>query len=197
MKGLFFRIKMLFGYILYWPHLILFNTHPNKSVIQYEVLYWIKLTRKDYKKQMGLIYLLMNRKEFRNLFYKRIGRWSYFIKWVCPPLNSLYISTRDIGEGLYILHGFSTIIFAEKIGKNCHIYQQVTVGHTSFGHAPTIKDNVIISCGAKVLGDITIGNNVVIGANAVVVKNVPDNCTVVGVPAYIIKKEGIKVRENL
>lgn len=69
--------------------------------------------------------------------------------------------------------------------------------YTNKTDAPTILDNVSIKAGAKVLGKITIGNNVIIGANAVVVKDVPDNCTVVGVPAYIIKKEGKRVNIKL
>jgi serine acetyltransferase len=65
------------------------------------------------------------------------------------------------------------------------------------GCFPVIGSNVAIYAGAKVLGNITIGDNVNIGANAVVVKDVPDNCTVVSVPAYIVKRNGIKVREEL
>lgn len=82
------------------------------------------------------------------------------------------------------------------MGKDCVIYQQVTIGYNYIGK-PTIGDNVEISAGVKIIGDITIGNNVKIGANAVVVKNVPDNCTVVGVPAYIVKRNGIRTKEEL
>lgn len=77
------------------------------------------------------------------------------------------------------------------------IYQQVTVGYSDDEKAPIIGDNVTIFPGAKVIGDVVIGNNVVIGANAVVVKNVPANCTVVGVPAYIIRRDGKKIIEKL
>jgi serine O-acetyltransferase len=112
----------------------------------------------------------------------------------------LFIRTDDIGEGLFIQHGFSTIIYAKSIGKDCWINQQITIGQAyrnGGGGISTIGDNVAIYAGAKVLGNITIENNVKIGANAVVVKNVPDNCTVIGIPAYIIKRNGIKVRERL
>lgn len=73
------------------------------------------------------------------------------------------------------------------MGKNCTIFQQTTIGATEKG-TPTLGDNVTIYCGAKVLGNISIGNNVVIGANAVVVKDVPDNVVVAGVPAKIIRR---------
>ncbi|WP_283640772.1 serine O-acetyltransferase [Mesonia mobilis] len=75
------------------------------------------------------------------------------------------------------------------MGKNCMIGTQVTVGGKS-GHfeVPVIGDNVYLATGAKILGPIKIGNNVIVGANAVVIKDVPDNCVVAGIPAKIIKK---------
>ncbi len=112
-------------------------------------------------------------------------------------MSSLYIVTPQVGEGLFIQHGFATVIAAASIGKNCWINQQVTIGFTSETDCPVIGDNVTISAGAKVLGGITIGNNSIVGANAVVVKNVPENCVVIGVPAYIIKRNGVKVKEAL
>ena len=60
-----------------------------------------------------------------------------------------------------------------------------------------IKNNVMVSAGAKVIGDVTVGNNSIVGAQTVVLKDVPDNCTVVGVPAFIVKENGIKVKKEL
>lgn len=71
------------------------------------------------------------------------------------------------------------------MGENCQIYQQVTIGNN--GGIPTIGNNVEICAGAKVIGPITIGDDVVIGANAVVTKNIPSHSVVVGIPAKIIK----------
>lgn len=71
------------------------------------------------------------------------------------------------------------------MGENCQIYQQVTIGNN--GGIPTIGNNVEICAGAKVIGPITIGDDVVIGANSVVTKNIPSHSVVVGIPAKIIK----------
>ena len=135
----------------------------------------------------GFSKLFIRHPEFRNLFYYRLGDYSAFLRWMFPPLPTLHISTASIGPGLFIQHGFSTIISAASIGENCWINQQVTIGYTNESDCPVIKDNVAIYAGAKVLGSITVGSNVKVGANAVVLKDVPDNCTVAGVPARIVK----------
>jgi serine O-acetyltransferase len=118
------------------------------------------------------------------------------ISFLCPELNSLYIYTTVIGPGLFIQHGFATIISAKSIGKNCWINQQVTIGFSNTTDAPVILDNVTISAGAKVIGNVTIGSNSKIGAGTVVVKNVPENSTVIGGPSYMIKN-GSKKKELL
>lgn len=134
--------------------------------------------------------------EFRNLFYFRIGPTWIFFNLMCRRLSSLHLHATEIGPGLFIEHGFSTIVAARKIGKNCWINQQVTVGYSNAVDCPEIGDNVVISAGAKIIGDVLVGHNSRIGANAVVVKNVPPNCTVVGVPARIVRINGEKVQET-
>ncbi len=98
----------------------------------------------------------------------------------------------EIGKRLFIDHGFGVVIGETAIiGDNVTIYHGVTLGGTGKEKGkrhPTIKDNVMIGCGAKVLGNITIGKNVKIGANAVVLNDIPDNTTVVGIPAHSTKK---------
>ena len=134
--------------------------------------------------------LLNDYKEFRNLFLHRLRDKRFFRRWVklvYPPLDSLYITTSDIGGGLFIQHGFSTYIAAESIGENCWINQQVTIGYKDDTTPPVIGDHVTVGCGAKVLGPIHIGNNVVIGANAVVVKDLPSDSVWGGVPATRIR----------
>ena len=110
-----------------------------------------------------------------------------------PGQKCLYIRTVQLGGGICINHGHSTEINAKSIGKNCHIFQNVTIGTNGSNIGPTIGDNCFFGCGCVVVGDIKIGNNVRIGANAVVVKNVPDNCTVVCKGMTIVKKDGERV----
>ncbi|MBK9925977.1 MAG: hypothetical protein IPP66_11895 [Anaerolineales bacterium] len=94
--------------------------------------------------------------------------------------------------------GFGTVIGAEKIGENCWVNTGVAIGYKDDkGGMPVIGNNVYIGAGAKILGPIIIGDNVIVGANAVITKNVPSNCTVAGVPAKIIKRDGVKVKESL
>lgn len=102
-----------------------------------------------------------------------------------------------IGKGLFIDHGMGVVIGETTIiGDNVTLYQGVTLGGTGKEKGkrhPTIGNNVVIGAGAKVLGNIIIGDNVQIGANAVVIKDVPSNCTVVGIPGKIVKREGVPV----
>ena len=106
-------------------------------------------------------------------------------------METLYILTPQIGPRLYIQHGFATIISAKSIGSDCWINQQVTIGYTFAQEAPVIGNGVRISAGAKVVGNIVVGDNVIVAANAVVVKDVPENSIVGGVPAKIIAENNI------
>ena len=133
--------------------------------------------------------LLSIDKAFRSLFLYRQKNRPYrrWVRLLYPPLDSLYIMTPDIGGGLFIQHGFSTYIAAESIGENCWINQQVTIGYKDSSRPPIIGNGVMITCGAKVLGPITIGDHVTIGANAVVVKDLPSDSVWGGVPAKRIR----------
>ena len=105
-----------------------------------------------------------------------------------------------IGDGLFIDHGMGVVIGETTIiGDNCLLYQGVTLGGTGKDKGkrhPTLGDNVMVGAGAKVLGPINIGNNVKVAANAVVLKDIPDNCTAVGVPARIARMAGQKVQQQ-
>ncbi|ARB39537.1 serine O-acetyltransferase [Mammaliicoccus sciuri] len=105
-----------------------------------------------------------------------------------------------IGKRLFIDHGMGIVIGETcRIGNNVTIYQGVTLGGTGKERGkrhPDIGDNVLIAAGAKVLGNIEVGNNVNIGANSVVLKDVPDYSTVVGIPGRIVKQDGLKIGKN-
>ena len=102
-----------------------------------------------------------------------------------------------IGKGLFIDHGSGVIIGeTAELGDNVTLYQGVTLGGTGKEQGkrhPTLRDNVMVSAGAKVLGSFTIGENSKIGAGSVVLKEVPPNCTVVGVPGRIVKRDDVKI----
>lgn len=106
----------------------------------------------------------------------------------------------QIGKHFFIDHAMGVVIGETAIvGDDCVLYQGVTLGGTgneTGKRHPTLGNNVTVGTGAKVLGNIHIGNNVKIGGNSVVVKDVPDNCTVVGVPGRIIKRNGCRVFEE-
>lgn len=92
-----------------------------------------------------------------------------------------------IGGGLYIAHPIGTVIAAEEIGENCSIIANVTIGMRNEWAFPRIGNNVFIGAGARVLGGIHVGDGAVIGANAVVIHDVPAGATVVGIPARVIR----------
>lgn len=106
-----------------------------------------------------------------------------------------------IGRRLFIDHGMGVVIGETcEIGDNVTLYQGVTLGGTGKEKGkrhPTIQDNVLIATGAKVLGSITIGENSKIGAGSVILKEVPPNSTVVGIPGRIVIRDGIKVNRDL
>ncbi|MBQ6894028.1 MAG: serine O-acetyltransferase [Clostridia bacterium] len=106
-----------------------------------------------------------------------------------------------IGKGFFIDHGMGVVIGETTvIGDNCTIYQNVTLGGTGKDKGkrhPTIGDNVMIGSGAKVLGPFTVGSNSKIAANAVVLSEVPENSTCVGVPARVVRINNKKVAAEL
>ncbi len=102
-----------------------------------------------------------------------------------------------IGKGLFIDHGMGVVIGeTTEIGDNCLLYQGVTLGGTGKDKGkrhPTLGNNVMVGAGAKVLGPIRIGDNVKVAANAVVLNNIPSDCTAVGVPARVVRRKGKRV----
>ncbi|WP_069212023.1 serine O-acetyltransferase [Vibrio anguillarum] len=165
------------------------------------------LVKSDLYRQSGRVsfltfirFLLFN-KGFKFVFWLRLAK--YFNKYPIIRLfpifmykfyKIIYVSDinyrADIGPGFCIYHVFGTT-FGQmvRIGSNVTIVHGVTIAGKNKCF-PVIGDNVYIGCGACILGDITIGNNAIIGANAVVTKSVPDNGVVVGNPSKIISLKG-------
>ncbi|MBQ3048503.1 MAG: serine O-acetyltransferase [Oscillospiraceae bacterium] len=104
-----------------------------------------------------------------------------------------------IGRGVFIDHGAGVVIGeTAEVGDGCTIYQGVTLGGTGKDKGkrhPTLGKNVLVGSGARILGPFTVGDNAKIAANAVVLDPVPENCTAVGVPARIVKRNGMKVEQ--
>lgn len=105
-----------------------------------------------------------------------------------------------IGKRFFIDHGAGVVIGeTAEIGNDVTMYHGVTLGGTTWNKEkrhPTLGDNVLIGAGAKILGAITLGNNVRVGANSVVVKDVPPCCTVIGIPGRIIQTKGTKIQDS-
>src|SRR5215469_900163 len=104
----------------------------------------------------------------------------------------------ELGRGVFIDHGMGVVIGeTAEIGDGCTIYQGVTLGGTSLSHGkrhPTLGRNVIVGVNAAVLGAISLGDNAKVGGGSIVVKDVPANATVVGVPARIVAQDGKPIR---
>ena len=136
-------------------------------------------------------------------FYKRK---LYFLARAISQISRFFTGIEIhpgavIGRRLFIDHGMGVVVGETcEIGDNVTIFQGVTLGGTGKEKGkrhPTVKDNALISTGAKVLGAITIGENSKVGGGSVVLKDVPDNSTVVGVPGRVVIQNGEKVRRDL
>ncbi len=179
--------------------LLAYQRSDNHQLIEEDVEHWCEVLKWECDYKSCIKRLLREKHEYRNLFYYRLGGikiLSRIFNIFFPPLPTLYIWTPNIGGGLFIQHGFATVIAAKEIGKHCFVNQQVTIGYNG-DEAPLIGDNVTITCGAKIIGGVMVGKNSIIGANAVVVKDVPENSTVVGVPGRIVKRNGLKCYDKL
>lgn len=118
---------------------------------------------------------------YRLLVKKLIKRKMNKRKFIVLGINS------KAGENIFLPHPRNVVIGDRVIiGNNCRIYQGVTIGQSK-GMYPKIGDNVIIYPGAKIIGDVSIGDNSIVGTNAVVTKNVPSNTIVAGIPARVLK----------
>ncbi|MEA5506456.1 serine O-acetyltransferase [Halotia wernerae UHCC 0503] len=141
------------------------------------------------------------------LLFHRLAHWLHYINIPFIPRLISHIARfltgieihpgATIGQGVFIDHGMGVVIGETAIvGDYALIYQGVTLGGTgkqSGKRHPTVGENVVVGAGAKVLGNIQIGNNVRIGAGSVVLRDVPGDCTVVGVPGRIVYRSGVRI----
>jgi serine O-acetyltransferase len=166
---------------------------PAAPVIEADVDRWIGVVAPPVPRRWARLALLASYPEFRTLHAYRVRRagTAYALlgavaDFLYPGERTLHLACSDIGPGLFIQHGFATIVAARKVGRNCWINQQVTIGFTRPEARPVIGDDVFVYAGAKVLGDISIGDGARVGANAVVIEDVPPGATAVGVPARVL-----------
>ena len=157
---------------------------------QQDLIRWKNVCNISESRWIAFAELMWQKKEFRNLYIYRNSHRPIYRRWVAlwyKPMDTLYFDTPEIGGGLFIQHGFATMIAAKSIGENCWINQQVTIGYKDNTVPPTLGDNVVINCGAKVLGPINVGDGAIIGANAVVIRDVEPGAVMGGVPAKKIR----------
>lgn len=144
------------------------------------------------------------------IWFHRFSHWFYTRGWILLPrmisnwarfVTGIEIHPgATIGRGLFIDHGTGIVIGeTAEVGDNVTLYQGVTLGGTGKEKGkrhPTIGDNVVVASGAKVLGSFKVGDNSKIGAGSVVLKEVPPNSTVVGIPGQVVWHNGKKINGN-
>jgi serine O-acetyltransferase len=175
------------------PASTLINQSPNRAVIERDIERWVECVdagNQADSRALKLAWLLAKFPEFRNLLNHRLSGGSKVHGLIAKALykgeKTLHLVTKDIGPGLFIQHGFATIVAAESIGDDCWINQQVTVGHVYDRGAPKIGNNVTLAAGSHVIGPVTIGDQVTVGAGTTITKDVPAGAKAVGLGFRIL-----------
>jgi serine O-acetyltransferase len=195
---MFEKLFLTFNYLRFFPHILVFLVSSKKDVIRED----LDAYKREYGMRGGavatLVKLLAHNDSYRSLFYYRVGKVKWLIQWLGKGMDNLRLPlTAEIGSGLLLFHAYGTIFSSMcVVGKGCRVVHNVTIGDKK-DKAPVIGDYVEILPNAVIAGDVHVGNHCVIGPGAVVYKSVPDNCVVVGNPAYILKKDGIIVNQKL
>ena len=167
-----------------------FSGKPIKELVDADAarnLKWSHFKEKHSSPVLLMNYCLLTQKEFRSVFHLRMRHH----KLLCgindmflPRMKTIEFGNGGIGGGLMVSH-YHSVIFPKLTGKNFRVGPGVVIGRN--GDFPVFGDNVYVAANATMVGDITIGSNVIIGAGSVVTKDVPDNVVVVGNPAKVIK----------
>lgn len=182
-------IRALAALPLWW----IYRVTDQQEVIQADATRWAELLWLTDRRRL-LPRLLYAFPGFRAVYYHRLlggnpagALLARLARPVWKGIPTLEMSGTEIGPGLFISHGQATVLSAERIGANLQVHQGVTVGWDYRGHRrPIIGNDVFIGAGAKILGPVTIGDGVRVGANAVVMCDVPPGATVVGVPGRLV-----------
>jgi serine O-acetyltransferase len=177
------------------PVLLIYRVTDQQTVIDADAARWAELLWVSDRSRL-LARLLYAFPEFRSVYYYRLQHGNpagallgRLARQAWKGVEGLELTAAIIGPGLFVSHGQGTVLAAARIGANLQVHQGVTIGWDYRGdRGPIIGDDVFIGAGAKVLGAVTIGDRARIGANAVVVHDVPAGATAVGVPARIIRE---------
>lgn len=186
-----YGILKTWKYILAIPHLIVYSMCSDK--IKKDVNEDLAEMNRRCKQEKGLAYYLVFQQPYRNLFYYRIKKWAPLLSVFLPRYGLFFISSsvESIGGGCFVLnHPFGSFINCKSIGNNFTICQLTTLGNKTHGRndlVPTIGNSVTLGANVSIMGGIRIGNNVIVGAGSVVVKDVPNDCVVAGNPAKVIR----------
>ncbi|MEI8335337.1 MAG: serine acetyltransferase [Actinomycetes bacterium] len=185
-------IRLLIRMGWYAP-LMLAPRGSSRDASEADVERWVKILKPPVSRRFSRLALIAERPEFRSLLFYRIRRAGAFnaaiaavLAVIYPGERTLHLACSEIGPGLFIQHGFATIVAASRVGANCWINQQVTIGFINPEDRPVIGDGVFVYAGAKVLGAVHLGDGSVVGSNAVVLEDVPAGYTAVGVPARLL-----------
>lgn len=175
------------------PLLLCALVSDQRGIIAADADRWYQIIDPDCGRQTARLWFLARYPEFRSLFFYRLRRGNAAgaaagtlaaLIWRGEP--TLHLASSEIGPGLFIQHGFATIVAARRVGANCWINQQVTIGFDNPHDRPVLGDGVFVYAGAKILGNVVVGDGARVGANAVVLADVPPGYTAVGVPARML-----------